>query len=167
MTIELENFYKFKPVEIAIFASRIGFYVFPADPATKRPLIKGWQTLASRDPEEIQSLWASNPSAMIAVVTGNKSGYFVIDVDIEEGEDPNELYRNFADSVGGLPDTLTVNTPSGGMHKYIRMPENIDLRNSVKKLGKGIDIRANGGYVIFAGSVRSDGKVYTFAEGSL
>lgn len=161
----LLNLKQYTPVEVALYAASLGFYVFPADPATKRPFIKAWQDNASRDAEVIQTMWSKYPVAMIAVVTGHKSGCFVVDVDVKDNQNAYELFEKFANSVGGLPETFTIRTPSGGLHKYYKMPEELDLRNSAKKLGDGIDIRANGGYVIFAGSVRSDGKAYEIVSG--
>jgi hypothetical protein len=44
------------------------------------------------------------------------------------------------------PETLTVRTPSGGLHLYFRTDE--ALRNSVDKVAKGVDTRGERGYVL-------------------
>jgi hypothetical protein len=47
--------------------------------------------------------------------------------------------------------TYAVNTPSGGCHLYYAAPAG-RVRNSAGRLGQFIDVRADGGYVIGAGS---------------
>jgi hypothetical protein len=54
--------------------------------------------------------------------------------------------------------TYTVDTPSGGCHLYFTAPAT-PVRNSTGRVGPLIDIRADGGYVIGAGS-RIGARVY-------
>ena len=51
-----------------------------------------------------------------------------------------------------LPRTFTVRTPSGGLHLYFTAPDK-SLGNTVGKLGRQIDTRGVGGYVVGPGSV--------------
>ena len=68
---------------------------------------------------------------------GKVSGVFVVDVDrlAALGELPREL-----------PETLTIRTPSGGLHFYFNHVEGVS--NKTGELPVGIDIRGDGGYVI-------------------
>src|SRR5699024_2912042 len=59
-----------------------------------------------------------------------------------------------------LPDTLVVDTPSGGLHLYFKDPSG-EAQNTVDRLGQGIDTRAKGGYVAAPGSSRPDGDYRT------
>ena len=55
----------------------------------------------------------------------------------------------------GLPlDTLTVRTPSGGLHLYYRGPS---VACSAGKLGDGLDVRGHHGFVLAPGSVVNGG----------
>src|SRR6202040_4156051 len=63
---------------------------------------------------------------------------------------------------GRLPRTVKVLTPRG-RHYYFRTDER--LRNSVQKLGPGLDVRTQGGYVVGAGSVNDKGGQYRYADG--
>jgi hypothetical protein len=74
--------------------------------------------------------------------TGARSGVFVVDVDRLEalGELPREL-----------PDTLTIRTPSGGLHFCFNHVDGIT--NKTGTLPDGIDIRGDGGYVIIPPSM--------------
>ncbi len=148
------------PVQVALSAAEAGFPTFPTNPSTKKPYISDWPNRATTDKSKIVEFWTLFPDAMAGVVTGVPSGYFVLDIDVEENEDPFEKLAEFEKQHGNLPKTMTVKTPSGGLHLYFKMPLQTDLRNSASKIGHGIDIRANGGYVIYPGSTRSDNKTY-------
>jgi hypothetical protein len=54
-------------------------------------------------------------------------------------------------------DTYTVTTPTGGAHLYFTAPAELTMRNTASALGWRIDTRANGGFVVVAGSVREQG----------
>ncbi|MBL6809920.1 MAG: bifunctional DNA primase/polymerase [Litoricola sp.] len=63
-----------------------------------------------------------------------------------------------------FPFTWTSQTLSGGTHFMFEYPEDVLIRNSAGKfLGKDIDVRGVGGYIIFPGSKSSAGE-YTFVE---
>lgn len=50
-------------------------------------------------------------------------------------------------------ETYSVQTASGGEHLYFTAPAGARIRNSAVRLGWLVDVRANGGYVVAAGSV--------------
>ena len=64
---------------------------------------------------------------------------------------------------GCLPKTVTVKTGKG-RHRYFRCGD-ARIRNSAGRLGKGIDVRGDGGYVVAAGSVHVSGADYRFVDG--
>jgi hypothetical protein len=78
-------------------------------------------------------------------------GLIVNDVDVKNGKDGlNSLLEL------DLPlDTLTVRTPSGGMHLYYKGPP---VANSAGKLGEGLDVRGYHGYVVAPGSIVGGGR---------
>jgi hypothetical protein len=61
------------------------------------------------------------------------------------------------------PATYWVATPSGGWHLYFIAPADSPIRNSAGLLGPEVDVRAQGGYVVGAGSVVG-GKPYAVLE---
>ena len=74
-------------------------------------------------------------------------------------------YRNNYD-----PDeqTISVNTPSGGRHYYFLAHQRYEsgarrIRSSVSKILPGVDVRADGGYIVGFGSVIDNGS-YTLAS---
>jgi len=58
---------------------------------------------------------------------------------------------------GGLPPTIRTLTKRG-VHYLFDYAEGI--RNSMSKIAPGVDVRGEGGFVIWAGSVRADGFHY-------
>src|SRR5215217_4156165 len=73
--------------------------------------------------------------------TGSWSDVVVLDVDRHEAL--AELEPELVEELG---ETLTVRTPSGGLHFYFKYAEGITNRTGT--LPEGIDIRGAGGYVI-------------------
>lgn len=140
-------------------ASGAGFWVFPLRPQSKKPLIAGWQKLATKDAKKLRRLWADCPNANIGVATGEQAGLFVLDVD---GEDGRRSLKALEDQHARLPRTFVVRTPRGS-HYYFRIDE--PVRNSVSKLGPGLDGRGDGGYVVGAGSINDHGERYRYAKG--
>lgn len=139
------------------------FKVFLCQPRTKVPMFKGWQEQASSDPATITGWFDKFPEANWAIRTGRESGVVVLDVDGEAG----------LESLYGLGEqarqieTLGVRTPGwkgerGGSHLYFQWPAGRLIRNSVGKLGAGLDIRGAGGYVLVPPSVNENGVAYEF-----
>ena len=95
----------------------------------------------------------------IAVATGSRSGIVVIDVDEEAGE---SSLRKLEKKHGALPETIETIT-GRGRHLWFRAPDGVVTRNSAGKLGKGIDVRGEGGYVVAPPSVHPSGRAYTWS----
>ena len=116
--------------------------VFPCK--EKRPLIKGGFKKATTDELQVKEWWEKWPEATIGIETGEKSGIWVVDVDLyKEGvQDLHELFPGYE-----LPKTKIAKTGNGGKHYYFKYNgENIPC--SAGKIGYGIDVRGNGGYII-------------------
>jgi len=120
-----------------------GLTLFPLQHGGKRPEFNGW-------PE-----WTDGPGA--ARNAGiNCHGLLVIDVDVKDGRDgPGSLAR-LEGQYGRLPDTLVQRTPSGGFH-YV-FAAGSPVGNSAGRLGEGLDVRGERGYVVAAGSVVGTGE---------
>ena len=115
------------------------------DATTGRRTIKAW--------------WNRWPEANIGIATGRSSGIFVIDIDGDVGK--ASLERLQAEQ-GRLPKTVTVRTGKG-RHYYFRC-NGARVGNYVGKLGEGIDVRGDGGYVVAAGSIHVSGAEYRFVD---
>ena len=111
---------------------------------------------ATTDPEIIRKIWKRWPDALLALPTGSVSGTLVLDIDKKNGKDGESSLSALEDKHGTLPATLEVLTPSGGRHLYFNHPD-CETQCSTDKLGIGLDIRADGGYVIAPPSHRNGG----------
>jgi hypothetical protein len=115
---------------------------------------------ASTDPDTIAGWWMRWPTSNIGVATGAGSGLVVVDLDGQVGYDSIlELQRAAGQA---LPDTAWVRTPSGGWHAYFRWPGE-PVPNSASKLGPGVDVRGDGGYVVAPPSIGANGTGYRWA----
>lgn len=149
LTNELKN--TDKSGEINSYLDRIlahaakGWPVFPCK-QDKTPYTKHGHKDASSDPEQIRAWWATWPDALVGVATGEVSGIWALDIDCKNGAKGPETIENLVEEYGFIPDTYRIETRSGGYHLYFNHVEG--LRNSASKIGPGIDVRADGGYVI-------------------
>jgi hypothetical protein len=100
---------------------------------------------ASTDPRRIHMWHSKWPGANIGMPTGERSGVWVLDLDLDrdKGIDGPAALEELP---GEMPETLTVRTPRGGLHLYFRHVEGIT--NSPGGLPDGIDVRGQGGYVV-------------------
>lgn len=110
----------------------------------KHPRIKFWQREASVDPDRIRRWWVAWPDANIGILTGAGSGLVVVDIDA--GGAGFESWRELQREHEEAPETPAATTGSGGAHLYYRHPGR-PVRNKVA-LAPGIDIRADGGFVV-------------------
>src|SRR5665647_1464373 len=102
---------------------------------------------ASTDKDQINAWWQRWPDAGVAIATG-AAGLVVIDVDVKDGRAGLENWLTLVAELGPeLEDTAMVRTPSGGLHAYFRTGAR-ELSTSAGTVAPGIDVRAQGGYVI-------------------
>jgi hypothetical protein len=111
---------------------------------------------ASAEPSVVAGWWRRWKNANVGIATGHQ-GLFVVDIDGPEGEE--SLARLEVDHEP-LPTTRWVRTGSGGRHAYLRLPAGVDLGNSSRKLGPGLDTRGSGGYCVCPPSGHISGGVY-------
>jgi biotin operon repressor len=148
--------------DAAIEFADSGLRIFPITPKQKAPaLLNSWPTRATDDKDQITAWWNKWPEANIGILTGKKSGIFVVDIDPKNGGDESitKLLKNKE-----FPDTATVRTGSGGSHLFFKYPDGEKLRTRRGFPGVGIDICSNGGYVVAAASVHPNGTPYRWAS---
>lgn len=139
---------------------------FPVDDR-KVPLTETGFKAASCDPRQIQKWGRQFPRANLAIPTGQKTGIIVVDLDCKGGVDGVAGFESMCDRHDiTIPQTYKVKTPSGGQHLYFRTKHAATIRNSAGRLGAGIDVRGEGGYVLAVGS-QIGGKTYTCIDGSI
>ena len=126
----------------------------------KHPLTQNGFKSATADPATVRAWWERRPLANIGMVTGEVSGYVVIDIDPDHGG--NEGLSALETKHGALPITRMVRTGGGGNHFFFKYPSGVNVPCSAGKLAPGVDVRANGGYVVMSPSMHRSGRRYEF-----
>ena len=160
----------------AIEYATLGWYVFPlhtvdkeghcscgnatCGDAGKHPRVARGLKEASRDLAKIEEWFGKEaPPSNIAIVTGEISGITVLDIDIGEGKFGADSWAE-AIKDHGEPQTLMAETGSGGMHVVFQY--NSALKTASNVLGKGVDCRNDGGYIVAAPSRHRSGGQYNW-----
>jgi len=151
-----------KLLQAALWYAAFGWYVFPCESNEKRPLTDHGYQDAIRGEATIRAWWAKWPQANIGIATG-ASGLVVVDCDVKHGALGLESWRELRAELDLDDNTPTVETPSGGLHVYYAAGEHT-VRCSAGRLGEGLDVRAQGGYVVAPPSVTPAGD-YGWALG--
>lgn len=125
----------------------------------KTPLTPNGFYDATTAEDKITSWWNENNTAMIGLATGEASGICVIDIDVKKGIDGFKSIEKLEETLSKLPETFETRTPSNGAHKYYRIPDGISIPcTQNQKLA--LDLRSDGGYVIYADSQNTAGQAY-------
>lgn len=125
------------------------------DSPGKHPRISAWQQKASRDPRQIRKWWEKWPKANIGIATGSPSACIVLDIDVSKGGGAG--FAALLETCD-LPDTLEIQSGSGA-HLYFAY-EGEDIKNSACKIGEGLDIRGQGGFIVACPSFHASGRRY-------
>jgi len=170
-SLQKEHTTSLKPIEAAlIYANRFKWAVLPlhsiengrctcgradcSSPGKHPRTLRGVKD-ATTEIAIIRDWWYEWPNANVGIATGATSGFFVLDVDGEEGE---KSLRELEKQHGALPETVESITGGGGRHLFFRWPGRA-IKNKVA-LAPGLDIRADGGYIVAPPSNHTSGRRY-------
>ena len=119
----------------------------------KHPTTSNGVKAATRDVRAINSMFKVGDN--LGVATGEVSGFWALDIDGQGGE--ISLATLIAEH-GPLPPTR-IHFTGNGRHILFKHP-GYRIKNSVKKLGPGLDVRGDGGYIVYAPSMHWTGTEY-------
>ncbi|KAA3504382.1 ATPase [Rhizobium rhizogenes] len=162
------------PLDVALSYNDKAWPVFPCrsyaeenvDQATgeiialgeKTPLTPNGFKGATLNRPLIERMWTKYPDAAVGLPTGEKTGFFALDIDNKPGgANGFDWLSEMEAEHGPLPDTARVTSPNGGLHIYFKYVVGTRNRGA---LGAGVDIRSEGGYVLAAGSTMANGRSY-------
>jgi putative DNA primase/helicase len=114
---------------------------------------------ASRDPNRIAS-WFEGEAWNVGIATGAASGIVVLDIDPRHGGEGSLAALEAGH--GPLPPTWRFLTGGGGEHILFRHPSGT-VKNSAGKVGPGIDVRGDGGYIVAPPSLHIGGRPYAIS----
>jgi putative DNA primase/helicase len=112
---------------------------------------------ASKDIATVER-WFSDGRCNIGIATGVTSGIVVLDIDSRH--DGYEMLAKLEERHGPLPATWRFLTGGGGEHILFRHPGTGKVANSAGALGRGIDVRGDGGYIVAPPSLHVCGRPY-------
>jgi len=167
--------------DYAIYYSKLGFSVLPLHSAIKQnekmvcscgrfdcpspakhpvaALVPNGLKNASCDPKVIEG-WFKNSSVNLGIVTGKVSGVVALDIDPRHEGDISlaALERTH----GPIANTWRFLTGGQGEHLLFRHPGGV-VQNRAQSIGRGIDVRGDGGYIVAPPSIHITGRRYAIS----
>jgi hypothetical protein len=156
------------PLAAALAYAAVGWRVVPIGRGSKAPRIRAWNTAGSTNPDTIRAWWTDDPDCGVGIVCGPSSGIFVVDVDEHGPISGADTLADLQATYGRLPECPTVITGGGGLHLYFAYPPGTMITNDAgRRLGPGLDVRAEGGQVVAPPSRHPNGRLYEWEASSL
>ena len=149
-------------IDYALMYAGFGWHVLPLHPKTKDPATPHAYKDATTDASTITAWWEANPSYNIGIATG-ASHLLVIDNDEHPERNISGLrtLKEWCSKHGNLPATLCANSGSGGLHMFYRTDKALSCSTDhTEDKHIGIDIRAQGGYIVAPPSIHPNGSQY-------
>lgn len=148
--------------------ARLGFKVVPLPPGEKYPKgLRAWQEQATADKAQIEA-WFQDPALGVGWAMGaqpNGLNLAGIDVDVANGKQGWASLRALDmrfDLKPMLRNTTTSVTGSDGRHLIVCTG---DVLVTNGKLGPGLDLRGEGGFLVAPPSVHPNGNRYRWIDG--
>lgn len=118
---------------------------------------------ATDDVEVLAEQLDARPWSILGVRTGLVSHLAVLDFDIHEGQANGLLVHDRWEAAGLLPPTPMVRTGGGGLHRYYRLTRPLKTNAGFRP---GVDLKADGGYVVAPGCAKKGKPRYAQIQGS-
>ncbi|MGZ4848601.1 MAG: bifunctional DNA primase/polymerase, partial [Halobacteriota archaeon] len=120
---------------------------------------------ATTNEEVIKGWFEREPMANIGVVTGPRSGIFLLEADIHDGVDGRKTLAELEAEHGPLPETLTARSGGGGAHYVFNYPSGYENAKWRRDIGPGVEIRASDDYYfVVAPSIHKSGRQYEWVD---
>ena len=166
-------------LDYATTYSNIGFSVIPIKKKSKTPSIEKWTPYRCSYPK-IKDLveWFSDSNNGIAIITGEISAIFAIDID---GEQAAQYYNDKINSSGDQElisannNTMKIKTGSGNIniilgfnaqeYSHDKLKSLTLWKNKDEKNHSEIRIKAEGGYIVAPPSTHPNNNEYTLVNG--
>ena len=124
----------------------------------KHPRIVEWPAAATTEPGIVRGWWEEWPDANIGIATGMQSNLLVLDVDNKNGKRGSKTLDALRAKHMWTPRTYRVRTGTG-IHLYFLHPGK-QIRSGTCALGDGLDVLADGRYIVAPPSLHPIGRRY-------
>jgi hypothetical protein len=150
------------PLSFALRYIRLGLFVLPLEPGTKKPLgrlVRNGFHDATNDAEVATRWWTQHQDAGIGIAV-KRSGWVVVDIDPRNGG--IDTIDALEAKHGPLQSDVLAYTGGGGEHRVFAAQL---VENLPGKLGEGVDLKADG-YIAVEPTLHPSGKVYAWEASS-
>lgn len=150
------------PLSFALRYLRLGLWVLPLEPGTKKPLgrlVRNGFHDATNDEALVKQWWTQHGDAGIGIAV-KKSGWVVVDIDPRNGG--IETIDALEARHGPLCSDVLAYTGGGGEHRVFAAQL---VENLPGKLGEGVDLKADG-YIAVEPTIHPSGKPYAWEASS-
>lgn len=136
-----------------------GWSVLPVKPEEKRPYMTNWlQYTRTRASKEMVENWFNKlTGAGVGAVTGRISNMVVLDVESYCPTPIEDLLKRY-------PTQMIARTGSGGYHLFYSYPQNVGRVSNRVRLFEGIDLRADGGFIVLPPTIHPNGNRYEWIK---
>ena len=136
-----------------------GWSILPVKPEEKRPYMTNWLQYTRIKPsmEKVESWFRSLSGAGVGAVTGKISNMVVMDVENYCPTPIEELLKKY-------PTQMIAKTGSGGYHLFYQYPQNVSRVSNRVKIFDGIDLRADGGFIVLPPTIHPNGRRYEWIK---
>ena len=136
-----------------------GWSVLPVKPDEKRPYMTNWlQYTKTKPPKDKVLNWFHTLSgAGVGVVTGRVSNMVVLDVESYCPTPIEKLLEMY-------PTQMYSRTGSGGYHLFYQYPTAMARVSNRVKLMEGVDLRADGGFIVLPPTLHPSGNRYQWVK---
>lgn len=133
----------------------------------KHPRTRKGHKNATTDQNRILEWWTKCPNANIGILTGVKTGIFVLDIDVKHGgedsfETIKDYYRCELNDDYDCEGTLTSYSGSRGRHLIYKHPMEYKIRSSESRIDAGLDIKGEESYIVAPPSNHWSGRKYSW-----
>lgn len=146
-------------VDCALQCVKDGWSVLPVRPDEKRPYMNNWlkYTDERADEKAVKEWYKHLAGAGLGVVTGKVSGIVVLDVE-------SDCPRGIEDILTDYPTGKIARTGSGGYHLFFKYPDSEKHIQNRVRMAEGMDLRADGGFIVLPPTKHPSGNYYEWAE---
>ena len=136
-----------------------GICILPVRPMEKRPYMSNWHKYITNKPthDDLKSWFGSLSGAGVGAVTGAISGFVVLDIDNRFQGDVEEIIKQY-------PTDMISKSGSGGYHLFYRYPQGSERIQNAVNLLDGIDLRADGGFIVLPPTIHPTGNAYQWIK---
>jgi len=113
---------------------------------------------ATTDPATIAAWWQQWPAANVGILTGEPSGFFVLDIDSEAAA------AVLKDTGRAVPKDACRQRTGRGWQVLFELPADFTVKNTAAAVADHVDTRGSGGYIVAPPSLHANGNRYSWLK---